>query len=106
MFLLWFFLDFSLKCLQCLPPELFEILAQGFEPLRIELIQAASPGGAIDDQMSLLENAKVLGNRGAADGKRAGEVSNGHFAGDEAGENGAAGGIAESIKLEVLVSDH
>jgi len=85
---------------------LFEIRAQGFEPLGIELIQAASADGAIDDQMSLLENTKVLGNRGAANGKFLGEVHNGHFAGNEAGEDGAAGGIAESIKLEILVSVH
>ena len=115
--LVWFFdgirnslgrllFHFAFECTERLAPELFEIFAQSFKPGRIKLIQPAISRRAVDHQIRLLQDAKVLRYRGATDGEVFGQFSDGYWAVEKAREDGAAGGIAEGVELRVLVSGH
>ena len=89
-----------------LTPELVKIFADGVEARGIELVEAAIADGFVGDEVSVFEDFEMLGDSGARDGEGFGERANGQGALGEAGEDGAAGGVAQSVELEMLVSTH
>ena len=89
-----------------LRPEAVEIGAQRVERLGIERVHAARAGGAVGDQMRLLQHAKVLRNRGPADWQRAGNLADRKRAVDQARENRAPRRVAERVELRFMVSIH
>jgi hypothetical protein len=105
-FLMHWFFYFSLKRTKRLSPELFEVLTQSFKPLGIELIETPVSRGTVHHEICLLQNAEVLRNSGPADRKLPRKLADGARPGDKAGEDVAAGGVAEGVKLQVLVSVH
>lgn len=97
---------FAFECTEGLAPELFEIFAQSLKAGRVELIQAAIARRAIDHQVRLFQDAEVLRYRRPADGEVFGQFSDGYRSVKEARQDCAAGGIAEGVKLQLLVSGH
>src|SRR3954462_1714227 len=59
--------DAFLECDQGDSPELIEILAQGRESFRIELVEPTVPARTIDHQAGILQHPQMLGDRGPAD---------------------------------------
>jgi hypothetical protein len=85
---------------------LVEICTKSIESGGIELVEATVADGLVEYEVGLFKDTQMLGDGGPGDGKFAGELTDGEGALREAGEDGTAGGIAESIELEVLVSTH
>jgi len=82
------------------------VRAQGIERVGIELIEPLRSGGLIEDEMSILQNAQVLGDCRPADREFLRQFADGQRSVHESGEDGAASWIAERIELGVLVSIH
>ena len=99
-------LDPALEGGQGLVPELIEVLAQRLERVRVERVNAARAVGAIDDEPGVLEDAEVLRDRRPAHGKVARQLADRPGPVDEPREDPAPGGIAERVKLWVVVSLH
>jgi hypothetical protein len=69
-------------------------MADGVESLGIELVQAARAGRAVHNQLGSLQDAQVLGDRGAADGQIARDFADGEGAGQQPFEDGAPDRVA------------
>ena len=70
------------------------------------MVQPPRPGGVIDNEVGLLQNPQVLRDCGAANGEPLGQFANRQGPTEQAVQNGAPGGIAESVELRRLVSSH
>jgi hypothetical protein len=70
----------------------------GAEGFGIELVDAVTAVALLADQVRATEQAQVLGNGGAGDGKGLGNVSGGLASAAQEVEDGAAGGIGESLE--------
>ena len=99
-------LDPALERGQGLVPEVVEVLAQRFEGIGIEGVDAARPVGPIHDQPGVLQHAEVLRDRRPADGEITRQLADGSRPVDQAREDPAAGRIAERVELRVMVSVH
>jgi hypothetical protein len=105
----WFrclFFHFAFECTKGLSPELFEVFAQSRKAGGIELIQAAIARGAVDHQLRLFQDAEVLRYRRAADGEVFGQFSDSYRSVQQTRQDCPTGGIAERVKLRILVSIH
>jgi hypothetical protein len=100
------FFHFAFERTEGLTPELFEIFAQSFKAGRVQLIQAAIAHRAVDHQVRLFQDAEVLRYRRAADREVFGQFPDGYRSVEQAHQDCAAGGIAEGVKLRLLVSSH
>src|SRR5258708_36411665 len=87
------------ECVERVRPELVEVLADGGEPLPVELVDAARSLGVIGYEARVLEHLEVLRDRWAADGERAGDVDHGERTAREAAEDGASHGVAQGGQL-------
>jgi len=82
------------------------MLAQTCDSFRVELVKATGTCSAVEHQACIFEDLQVLGNGGAADGKRLGEFIDGERTRREFLEDRHAGGVAESIETGLKVCVH
>src|SRR5262245_5074396 len=91
-------------------PEFLEVAAQAVDARGVQSVQPAVADRLIDHEMGVLEHTQVLRDGGAADGKRARELTNRDRAVEQTFENRPARGIAQRGQLGVhrrmLVSIH
>ncbi len=70
------------------------------------MVQPPRPKGVIRNQVGLLQNTQVLRDCGAANGKSLGQFADGQRPTEQPVQDCSPGGIAESIELRRLVSNH
>lgn len=75
-------------------PKTVEVFAERIESGVVELVQPPCARILVGDQTGAFEYPEVLRDGRAADGEVGGELADGQRAIEEAGEDGAAGGIA------------
>ena len=87
-------------------PDPIEVIAQRLEPVGVEGIDPLGALRLIHHQVGVLEDAQMLRDRRPADRKMPRELADRHRLVHQPREDGAAGGVAESIELRFLVSNH
>jgi hypothetical protein len=75
-----------------------EPMIDGTERLGIKTVEAVAADAVFADQAGTAEQAEVLGDGGAGDGKGAGDLAGGLVALAKEIENGAAGGVGQGAK--------
>jgi hypothetical protein len=73
-------------------------LADGGEPVLIDLVDAPRAYGVIGYQPGILEHSQVLRDGRAADGERTRDIDHGEWAVRKPLEDGAPTGIAEGVE--------
>ena len=94
------------KGLEGISPELVEKVAQRAKTVRLNGVHASCAEGPVGDQTGVLQDAKLLGNRRTADGKRSRQFADGLRPVAKPQEDGAAGAIAQGVELRLMVSNH
>ena len=82
------------------PTVVFHPVGDVLERARPEPARPPLRIAAARDQAGALEHSQVLGYGGKTHGEGLGQLGDGDFAGCEAGENGAPGGIREGCEAD------
>src|SRR5262249_4405470 len=85
-------------------PDLVEVPAQVGHTVRVDLIDAPSAGGPVEDQAGVLECAQVLGNGWTTHGKPVGQLADRLWAAGEPFEDGSPGRVAEQPEPRIVVT--
>jgi hypothetical protein len=86
-------------------PEPVEVLAQGVDPVRVELVDAAVAGRPVDHEARVLEHLEVLRDRGPADRQLTRELADGRRTVRQPLEDRLSCGVAKCRQAS-LVSGH
>jgi len=88
-------------------PKAIEVRAQRLDARGVQFVESAVSIGPIDDQMGVLQDSQVLGDRRPGDRKAPGELADRLRPVQQPLEDGSAGRIAEGVQLlGVLVNNH
>src|SRR6185312_1539087 len=87
-------------------PELVEVRAELADPRRVDLINAAVPGGPVGHEAGLLEHPQMLRDGRTADREPAGQLAHGPRTLGEKLEDLTPGRVPESVERKCLVSRH
>jgi len=91
----------------CLPEDsvLFDPRVDGAQRFGIEVVNTVAPFTVLAHKVRAAQQAQVLGNGGAGDGKGAGNLPGGLAAAAEQVEDGAARGIGQCVKGSFLIPE-
>jgi hypothetical protein len=74
------------------------VRAEAGETVRVKTVEAARTRSGIKHEADIFEDLEVLRHGGAGDGKRSGNLVDGHGSVSEPLEDGHAGAIGESVQ--------
>jgi len=88
-------------------PKAIEVRAQRLDARGVEFVESAVSIGPIDDQMGVLQDSQVLGDRRPGYGETPGEFADRLRPVEQPLEDGPPGRIAQGVQLlGVLVNNH
>jgi hypothetical protein len=87
-------------------PKLVQEVPERAETLCVHGVHALRALGAVDHEASVFQDAQMLGHRGPAHGKCAGQLADRLGPPAQPEEDGAPRAVAQGVELGLIVSNH